>query len=282
MSDTTDRWLTLPQYLLPQHLLSKGMYHLSHTPLGVAMPWLIKAFIKQYQIDMQQYAESDPAAYPTFNQFFTRALAENARPIAPEGIVSPVDGEISQIGSILGDKLFQAKGHHFDLNSLFGGMSELAQPFEQGLFSTIYLSPKDYHRIHMPVAGKATDMIYIPGRLFSVNQRTARAVPGLFARNERLVCLFDTEYGKMAMVLVGAIFVGSMETIWQGEITPNKKTQVEHWEMPDNTQTLAKGTEMGRFNMGSTVLMLFPKQKMQWLPQWQAGSSLRLGEQLGS
>lgn len=188
---------------------------------------------------------------------------------------------MSQIGSILGDKVFQAKGHHFNLSSLFGGIDDLAKPFEQGLFSTIYLSPKDYHRIHMPIDGKITDMIYIPGRLFSVNPRTTRAVPGLFARNERLVCLFETERGAMALILVGAIFVGSMETIWQGEITPNNKKQVEHWQMPDSTELLTKGAEMGRFNMGSTVIMLFGKEQMQWLPQWQAGDSVRLGEQLG-
>ncbi len=279
MSDKMDRWLTLPQYLLPQHLLSKGMYHLTRTPLGAPMPWLIKAFIKQYGIDMQQYAEPNPTAYPTFNQFFTRALAEGARPIE-KGVVSPVDGAISQIGSILGDKIFQAKGHNFDLNTLFGGKTALAKPFEQGLFTTIYLSPKDYHRIHMPIDGTATDMIYVPGRLFSVNPRTTRAVPGLFARNERLVCVFDTVLGPMAMVLVGAIFVGSMETIWQGEVTPNQKKQVEHWQMPDSTEIVSKGEEMGRFNMGSTVIMLFGKEMMQWLPQWQAGSNVRLGEQL--
>jgi len=211
-----DRLLTIHQYLIPQHLLSKAMFWLTRLPLGKAgkvLPKLLRLFVKQYGVDMAAYAQTDLSQYPTFNAFFTRALADGARPLAAQGLLSPVDGTISQLGRIEEHGLLQAKGQYFDLDSLFGGLTEPADPFRQGTFATIYLSPKDYHRIHMPVTGKVKQMIYVPGRLFSVSPRTTRAVPGLFARNERLICLFDTEYGPMALILVGAIFVGSIDTI---------------------------------------------------------------------
>ncbi len=252
-----DSLLTLPQYLIPHHLLSRLILKLTRLQLGTFTHWIIKRFIKYYNVDMG--IAGDVRDYVSFNQFFTRALKPTARPLDDSAnIICPVDAEISQIGSIEKGSLLQAKGRYFQLNDLLGGQTEMASLFQQGLFCTLYLSPKDYHRIHIPTTGRLTDMVYVPGRLFSVNQRTSRVVPNLFARNERVICLFETEFGPMALILVGALFVGSIETVWAGTVTPNRSSKIEHWHYSEQTAPiLQRGAEMGRFNMGSTVIVLF-------------------------
>nr|WP_298373573.1 archaetidylserine decarboxylase [uncultured Halomonas sp.] len=249
-----DKLFSLIQYPLPHHMISR----LAGTLADARTPWLknmmIKRFISTYGVDMSQAQEPDPTAYPCFNDFFTRAMHVDARPIG-EGIVSPADGFLSQFGSVENGTLIQAKGQTYSVSSLLGGDDQRAAAFQQGSFATVYLSPKDYHRVHMPVTGTLREMIYVPGRLFSVNLATADQVPGLFARNERLVCLFDTDRGPMAMVLVGAMIVAAIETVWAGQITPlSKQIQTTRFDTPIE---LAKGTEMGRFKLGSTVILCF-------------------------
>ncbi|MDM8547768.1 archaetidylserine decarboxylase [Candidatus Venteria ishoeyi] len=280
MSEKLDQLLTLPQYILPHHLLSKLMFYITRAPMGKLTPWLIKQFIKFFKINMEEVQHPEPENYKNFNAFFTRALKPEARPLG-EGIISPVDGEISQIGQINQRNLFQAKGFEFDLLSLLGGFEPLAGLFENGQFCTIYLSPKDYHRIHAPVAGRPIDMAWVPGRLFSVNQRTARQVPNLFARNERVVTIFKTPVGPMAMIMVGAIFVGSMDMVWQDGIAPGSGKTPQRWQVPDTMGQFDKGAEVGRFNMGSTVILLFSKNQMQWLAHRKPGDVLKMGESLG-
>ncbi|MDM8567441.1 archaetidylserine decarboxylase [Candidatus Halobeggiatoa sp. HSG11] len=271
-----DRFLTSIQYIIPQHLLSKLVLKLTRLQWGRFTHWLIKRFIKYYNVDMSIANLPEISNYASFNQFFTRALNPIARPLAT-GIVSPVDAEISQIGKIEVDNLLQAKGHSFKLTDLLGGNKEVSSLFEQGLFCTLYLSPKDYHRIHTPVTSKLTDMIYVPGRLFSVNQRTTRVIPNLFARNERLICIFETEFGPMALILVGAIFVGSIETKWTGEI--NHLSQIKHWHYKEAPH-LQLGAELGRFNMGSTVIMLLNSKRIAWLPEQCKSKKVLMGQQL--
>ena len=256
-----DKLLTLPQYLIPHHFLSLAMCHLTRCEIR----WFKNAFIrfitKLYKVNIEEAADKNIANYPCFNAFFTRELREGARPIAKSPIVSPVDGAISQIGTINRSRVIQAKGHQYNVLELLGGDDNLARYFEQGQFATIYLSPKDYHRIHMPLTGTLQKMRYIPGKLFSVNPRTARTVPNLFARNERVIATFDTEFGPMVMVLVGAIFVGSMETVWSDQITPPYGKAITQWTYTGKEAiTLKKGQEMGRFNMGSTVILLMTEQ----------------------
>jgi phosphatidylserine decarboxylase len=253
--------LTFPQYLIPHHLLSRLILKLTRLQLGAVTHWLIKRFIQYYKVDMQIAQSADVRDYASFNEFFTRSVKPSARPLDEANMICPVDAQISQIGSIEEGSLLQAKGRYFQLNDLLGGYSEIANQFQQGVFCTLYLSPKDYHRIHMPTTGRLTDMIYVPGRLFSVNQRTTEVVPNLFARNERVICLFDTEVGPMAMILVGALFVGSIETVWAGSVTPNASSVCEHWQYAEQTApVLERGAEMGRFNMGSTVIVLLKSQ----------------------
>lgn len=247
---------SLLQYPLPHHALSR----LTGKFAQCDNPWvkntLIKAFIKRFNVDMSQALEPDPTAYATFNDFFTRALKADARPLG-DGILSPADGTLSQYGRLQAGQLVQAKGHTYSAQTLLGGETALAEEFLGGSFATVYLSPRDYHRVHMPVTGTLREMIYVPGRLFSVNQATADYVPGLFARNERLVCIFDTEQGPMAMVLVGAMIVAAIETVWSGQVTPlSGDPQRMQFGQPI---TLAKGAEMGRFKLGSTVVMCFAK-----------------------
>lgn len=272
------------QHLLPQLLLSRMMYSVARWSWA---PWkntLIKRFIKLYQVDMSLAQIENIRDYPHFNAFFTRELKPGTRPIdqSESQIVSPVDGAVSQIGKIQDQSVFQAKGKTFELATLLAD-DELAQYFKEGDFATIYLSPRDYHRIHMPIAGQLEKMIYIPGKLFSVNTITTEAVEQLFARNERVVCLFNTAIGKLALIMVGAIFVGSMETVWAGQITPNKNRRLQVYDYgPDKPELkLSKGEEMGRFNMGSTVILLFQSEKMRWNEQLQAGSKVELGKKLG-
>ncbi len=271
-----DKFLTLPQYFIPQHLLSRLILKLTRLEMGWLTHWVIRRFIKFYGVDMSIAQSSDISHYASFNQFFTRALKSNARPLANNAeIVSPVDGEISQIGQIQNGSLLQAKGRYFQLNDLLAGHK--VDLFKQALFTTLYLSPKDYHRIHMPMTGQVTDMVYVPGRLFSVNQRTARVVPNLFARNERVICFFDTKLGPMALILVGALFVGSMETIWAGTVAPS--SQVKHWHY-ENGPILERGVEMGRFNMGSTVILLLDANRLQWLRELKAHNQVLMGQAL--
>ncbi|KIO38041.1 archaetidylserine decarboxylase [Shewanella sp. cp20] len=256
------------QYIMPKHLLSRLVGKLAAAELGAVTTSVIKWFIKQYKIDMSEAAESAPEAYASFNQFFTRALKPGIRPLCEDDdyIVHPVDGAVSQCGPIKEGRIFQAKGHEYSSLALLGDQADDAKRFEGGDFATIYLAPKDYHRIHMPIKGTLSKMTYVPGELFSVNPLTAENVPGLFARNERVVAIFETEIGPMAMVLVGATIVASIETVWAGTVTPPTGRKVFSWDYPTEGPeaiTLDKGDEMGRFKLGSTVVMLFAKDALE-------------------
>lgn len=255
------------QYIMPKQLVSRLVGKLAAAELGSVTTAGIKWFIKQYKIDMSEAAQSEPEAYKTFNAFFTRALKPGVRPLSQDQdyIVHPVDGAISQCGPINDGQIFQAKGHEYSSLALLGNQADDAKRFEDGDFATIYLAPKDYHRIHMPVKGTLSKMTYVPGDLFSVNPLTAANVPGLFARNERVVAIFETEIGPIAMVLVGATIVASIETVWAGTITPPGSKNVFTWDYPTEgpeALTLEKGAEMGRFKLGSTVVMLFAKDAL--------------------
>ncbi len=276
----------LPQYLLPQRLLTCLTYRLTR----VRTPWfkdgLIRQIVRKFRVNLDEALEPNPRAYPDFNAFFTRALKPGARPIASGDrvVCCPVDGAVSQIGLAERDTLLQAKGRSFSLTALLGGDAERAQPFQGGVFATLYLSPRDYHRIHMPLAGRLQEMVHIPGRLFSVSPLTTRMVPELFARNERVAALFDTPAGPMALVLVGAINVASIETVWAGAITPPLGNTLRDWSYPpngDGAVRLDKGAEMGRFNMGSTVIVLFGPGAVRWEPEIQPGAAVRMGQRLG-
>ena len=279
-----DKLFVLSQYITPQLAVSRLAGRLADSESTPALKnRVIKWFIGRYGVNMSEAAEPDFTAYPTFNAFFTRALKPGARTIdpAPETLTSPVDGAISQIGQISTDRVFQAKGQSFSLTELLGGDDERAEPFREGEFATIYLSPKDYHRIHMPMAGTLKEMVYVPGKLFSVNPVTAENVPNLFARNERVACLFDTEAGPMAMVLVGAMIVGSVETTWAGVVAPNSG-KVAQWQYRgDDAVQFEKGQEMGRFRLGSTVVLVMPKGAVKWQPNQVAEKTVQLGEAFG-
>ncbi len=236
----------------------------------------------KYGVNMNEAAEPDITTYATFNDFFTRALKPGARPIAEAEYVCPVDGAISQLGPVTGDQVFQAKGHSYSTTALVGGDAALAAPYANGDFATIYLSPKDYHRIHMPCDGRLVRMIHVPGDLFSVNPTTARGVPGLFARNERVVCVFEGAHGPFVMVLVGATIVGSMATVWHGIVNPPRPGTVREWHYTDQSIHLAQGDEMGRFLLGSTVVMLFPPKTVAFTAQWAAERPVRMGEPMGT
>lgn len=276
-------WLKVNlQYLLPKHAISRLVGKLAAAEAGTVTTQLIKLFIKHFNVDMSEAIKERPEDFRTFNEFFTRELKPGARTITedPLKLAYPVDGTISQLGDIEFDTVFQAKGHDYSLTTLLGGNPDIAEPFKNGTFATIYLSPKDYHRIHMPIDGVLTDMIYVPGELFSVNPLTTENVPGLFARNERVVTIFDTPQGKMAMVLVGATIVASIETIWAGTVTPPAGKNVQHWRYPaegENAVTLKKGEEMGLFKLGSTVVACFEPEMADFLGQ-QSGDVTRLGE----
>jgi phosphatidylserine decarboxylase len=254
------------QYILPKHLISRLLGWAASKELGAVTQFFITTFIKAFNINMQEAYFESPSAYKTFNEFFTRPLKDGIRPILADTnqLCHPVDGCVSQFGDITGDRIFQAKGHDFSLTTLLGGKPELAQPFKGGKFATIYLAPKDYHRIHMPIEGTLTDTLHVPGELFSVNPLTAQNVPGLFARNERVVTLFDTPIGKVALVLVGATVVASIETVWAGTITPPAGTYVQHWQHDGEEIKLDKGQEMGRFKLGSTVVLCFEPNKVEF------------------
>ncbi len=281
-----DKLFILLQQLVPQHCLSRLVGKLAEC----RDPWVkntfIRWFAKRYGVNMQEAEVEELRAYENFNAFFTRKLKPDARPLAPspDSIMSPADGAISQLGDIEHGRIFQAKGRGYGLSTLLGGDIDLAEPFKNGKFATIYLSPKDYHRVHMPVDGKLRETIYVPGDLYSVNQTTAANVDQLFARNERLVAIFDTEYGPMAMVLVGAMIVAGIETVWSGQVAPVPRQPVRHRfdARPDQDIRLARGQEMGRFKLGSTVILLFGPDVMRWSESLGAESPLRQGEAMGT
>ncbi len=281
-----DRLRHLPQRLLPQGLITRIAYKLTR----IRAPWfknpLIRGFIAAFRVNMNEAAEPDPRAYPDFNHFFTRPLKAGARPLAEreKSPCCPVDGAVSQAGTLGGDNILQAKGHSFSLTQLLGGDPNRALPFQNGSFVTLYLSPRDYHRIHMPLQGRLLEMVHIPGKLFSVSPLTTRMVPGLFARNERVAAIFETTVGPMAMVLVGAINVASIETVWAGAVTPPLGHDIRRWRYPDTGAEaihLAKGSEMGRFNMGSTVILVFGQDAVVWDPSIGPEATVRMGQKLG-
>jgi len=274
----SDRFAVLPQYLLPKQALTALAGRFASARLGSLTTWVIRKFVARYRVNMSEAANPDIAAYSTFNEFFTRALQANVRPLSAARLICPVDGAISQFGTIERDQIFQAKGHRYSTTALVGGDAALAAQFQDGHFATLSLSPRDYHRIHMPASGRLTRMIHVPGDLFSVNPSTARGVPGLFARNERVVCVFESSEGPFVLVLVGATIVGSMATVWHGVVTPPRSGGLREWKYDQERIELAQGEEMGRFLLGSTVVMLFPKGPLQFNPSWQPGSPVRLGE----
>ena len=287
MSRLIDYLATLPQYILPQHFLSRIMLFITRVQFVPFKNFFIKTFIQMFNVDMSLAQKNRPEDFIHFNDFFTRSLRPEARPldIGSNNILSPVDGAVSQIGKIDTESVFQAKGYSYSLTRLLGNHQSLASRFINGEFATIYLSPRDYHRIHMPVTGKLISMTHVPGKLFSVNTRTTRMVPELFARNERVICVFETEHGPMALVMVGAIFVGSMETVWSGTVTPSdNRSKIITWDYDKNsseqTIVLQQGQEMGRFNMGSTVILLFPEHSLKWQDNFREGTCTRMGERL--
>lgn len=274
------RLFVLLQYLLPHHLLSRVTGKLANSQALSNL--LIKPFIKRYGVDLSESRVKDINEFTNFNEFFTRDLEPGARPIAtdPDSLISPADGVISQLGDIDNNLILQAKNHQFSLESLLAGDFENASRFYRGKFITVYLSPKDYHRVHMPLKGRLVSTTYIPGRLFSVNQTTTEYVPGLFARNERLVCQFDTAVGQMAVILVGAMIVAGIETVWSGQIAPDSGRHIQKTECRD-TITLDKGDELGRFKLGSTVILLLPEDTVTFAAELTAGSGIRMGAALG-
>lgn len=272
------------QYLLPQHLLSRAVGKLAACENIRVKNFLIRQFMDQFGIRLDDAARQSREEFKSFNDFFTRELRPAARPLdtATTSLVSPADGAISQLGKIQDGRIFQAKGQDFSLLELLGGDQQRAAGFSNGQFATIYLSPRDYHRVHMPISGTLREMVYVPGALFSVNQTTATNVPRLFARNERLVTVFDTEIGPMAMVLVGAMIVAAIETVWSGRITPaERKLKVFDYRNPGPV-TLNKGEEMGRFLLGSTVILCFGENALQWDRELESGSPVRMGKRMGT
>lgn len=269
------------QRITPQHLLSRLVGYLAASETPFIKSLFIEKFANHYGVNMAEALEPDLNRYSSFNDFFTRALKPDARPLdlAEDAFLCPADGAISQIGTIKDGRIFQAKGQWFSCEELLGS-DEDAKPFKDGKFATVYLSPKDYHRVHMPFTGTLTSMRFIPGKLFSVNQVTAREVPRLFARNERLVCLFDTNFGPMAVVLVGAMIVASIETVWAGRVAPIAP-RVTTQAYPQTAPELQKGDEMGRFLLGSTAIILTPQNTVHWLEEFKEGSAVRMGQRLG-
>jgi phosphatidylserine decarboxylase len=280
-SSFSDRLAVLPQYFIPKQALTSFAGWVAGQQWGNVTTAIINRFARRYNVNMAEAANPDTASYKSFNEFFTRPLKAGARPLASADFVSPVDGAISQCGAIAGDQVFQAKGHSYSTRALVGGDAALAAQFQGGEFATLYLSPRDYHRIHMPCTGRLTRMIYVPGDLFSVNPTTARGVPGLFARNERVVCVFETDGQPWVLVLVGATIVGSMATVWHGVVNPPRPGKVREWTYEMGNITLAQGEEMGRFLLGSTVVMLFPQGVMRFNADWTPTRPIRMGEAMG-
>ena len=280
----SDRLHGLIQRVLPHTLLTALMYWSTRLQFRPWKNWQIRWFIGRYGVDISEVSDADPESYPHFNAFFTRALRPGSRPLegGAEAIACPSDGTISAIGDISSGMMLQAKGQHYSLHSLLGGDDDRAKPFEDGCFATVYLSPRDYHRVHMPTDGRLREMTYIPGRLFSVNFATARTIPGLFTRNERLVCLFDTDLGPMALILVGAMLVSGLETVWSGAVSPPHGQAMGSWRYADDDPVqLLRGAEMGRFNAGSTVIVVLPRNRLRWSNSVQCGVSVRMGQEIG-
>lgn len=277
----SDSLAVLPQYLLPKKALTIFAGWVAGAKAGALTTALIRWFVGRYNVNMAEAAQPDVGAYASFNEFFTRALKDGARPLDAAHYLCPVDGAISQFGAIAGDQIFQAKGHNYSTTALVGGDAGLAAQFQDGTFATLYLSPRDYHRIHMPCDGALRRMIYVPGDLFSVNPTTARGVPGLFARNERVVCVFDSAGGPFVLTLVGATIVGSMATVWHGQVNPPRSPQICEWQYEAGQVVLRRGQEMGRFMLGSTVVMLFAKDQLAFNPAWAPGGAIRMGEAMG-
>jgi phosphatidylserine decarboxylase len=278
----SDRLKVLLQYALPKQRLTEFAGRVA----GAQGRWwttrLIRWFVRRYGVDMGEAANGDIASYTSFNDFFTRPLKQGARPVSGADFVSPVDGAISQFGAIDDHHILQAKGHRFTTAELIGGDQALAANFRHGSFANLYLSPKDYHRLHMPCDGQLGRMIYVPGALFSVNPVTARGVPNLFARNERVVCVFESpDFGPFVMVLVGATIVGSMATVWHGVVNPKRTNRVSEWSYADQNIVLKKGEEMGRFLLGSTIVMLFRQDTIDFNKDWAPERPVRLGETMG-
>ncbi|MDO4903934.1 MAG: archaetidylserine decarboxylase [Lautropia sp.] len=274
----------LAQYLLPKQALTRMFGALARQQAGVLSQIVIRRFIDHYGVDMSEAQDSDPAAYRSFNDFFTRALRPDVRPLADSALICPVDGAVSQLGPIDHGRIIQAKGHDYSATELLGGNVGLANSFRDGRFATIYLSPRDYHRIHMPCTGILKQMVHVPGDLFSVSPATAAGIPRLFARNERVVCVFDAPWGPWVLVLVGATIVGSMATVWHGVVNTERPAHVRHWNYPADGEaiTLDKGVEMGRFLLGSTVVMLFPKAAPELNRDWQPGQTVRMGQAMST
>jgi phosphatidylserine decarboxylase len=278
----SDRLGILLQHLLPKQRLTTFAGRVAGAQGGSMTARLIRWFVRKYGVDMNEAENPDIASYRSFNDFFTRALKAGMRPLAAADFVCPVDGAISQFGVIDDHHILQAKGHRFTTTELVGGDAALAAQFRHGSFANLYLSPKDYHRLHMPCDGRLTRMIYVPGALFSVNPATARSLPGLFARNERVICVFESpEYGPFVMVLVGATIVGSMATVWHGVVNPKRTNKVSEWSYADQDIVLRKGEEMGRFLLGSTIVMLFRQNTIAFNEDWAPERTVRLGEFMG-
>jgi phosphatidylserine decarboxylase len=279
----SDRFKVLPQYVLPKQALTSFAGRVAGHRGGAMTTRLIRWFVAKYGVNMEEAANSDIASYASFNEFFTRPLKDGVRPLAKADFVCPVDGAISQFGAIDDHHILQAKGHKFTTTQLVGGDASLAAHFQHGSFANLYLSPKDYHRLHMPCDGRLTRMIYVPGALFSVNPTTARGVPGLFARNERVVCVFESEeFGTFVMVLVGATIVGSMATSWHGVVNPQRLGRLSEWTYDTTPVVLKKGEEMGRFLLGSTVVMLFKEKTIEFNKDWAPERKVKLGEMMGN
>jgi len=278
----SDRLPVLSQYLYPKQAMTTFAGKIANAKAGRITTAIIRWFVGRYNVNMSEAAEPDIARYPTFNAFFTRALRPGARPFADADFICPVDGSISQFGAIDDDRIIQAKNHHYSTVALVGGDRDLAAHFQDGSFATLYLSPKDYHRVHMPCAGRLTRMIFVPGSLFSVNPVTARGVPELFARNERVVCVFETEHGPFVLALVGATIVGSIETVWHGIVNPPGAHDVKEWQYRPQDWVFGKGDEMGRFSLGSTIVLLFPKERLRFNPEWAPERAVRLGEMMAT
>ena len=278
----SNRLAVTPQYLLPKRVLTELAGKFANLKAGALTHAVIRKFVAHYGVDMSEAADPRIESYASFNEFFTRPLRGGARPVADASFICPVDAAISQFGPIEHDQIFQAKGHSYSTRALVGGDQELAHRFDHGHFATLYLAPKDYHRIHMPCPGRLTRMIYVPGDLFSVNPLTARHVPSLFARNERVVCVFDTAFGPFVNVLVGATIVGSVATVWHGVVNPPRTRDIREWRYEDKDVVLTKGAEMGRFLLGSTVVMLFPRNVLTFVADWAPTRPVRLGEAMAT
>ena len=276
-----DRLAVLSQYVLPKQALTTLAGKFAAARAGGLTTRVIRWFVGRYGVDMTEAANSDIGSYASFNEFFTRPLKAGARPLAPADFICPVDGAISQFGAIERDQIFQAKGHRYSTTALVGGDGELAAQFQDGSFATLYLSPKDYHRIHMPCDGRLLRMIHVPGELFSVNPTTACGVPGLFARNERVVCVFESARGPFVLALVGATIVGSMATVWHGVVNPPRPGRLREWRYDDQQLRFGQGDEIGRFLLGSTVVMLFPRDTLKFNAEWSPQRPIRLGEKMG-